>query len=142
MVPIAPMLTKIYLTIPFFRGKNVYIKCDLRHKGHRITKMKTEVMEMERMSENNEFYEAKVNQPLTLEYESALAEDTEIHVSLNHYLFLKSSFIIGQVRMSRTEPGYESAHFQNMIDSPGEETTVWYEMRGSTTPTAMEEVRQ
>lgn len=134
--------TKICLTISFLRGKNVYIKCDVRHKGHRITKMKTDVIEMERMSENNEFYEAKVNQPLTLEYKSVLVKDTEIHVSLNHYLFLKSSFIIGQVRMSLTEPGYESTHFQNMIDFPGEETTVWYEMRGFTTPTAMQEVRQ
>ncbi len=99
---------------------------------------------MERMAgiDGDNFYQATFNEPLKLEYRSFLPEESEIHISLNHYLFLKSSFIIGQVRMSLKETGYESTHFQCMIDSPGERISVWYEMRGFTTPTAMEEVRQ
>jgi hypothetical protein len=88
---------------------------------------------------DNNFYHATFNEPLRLECGSILPEETEIQISLNHYLFLKSSFIIGQVRMSRKEAGYESLHFQNMIDSPGEQFSVWYEMRGYTIPTALEE---
>lgn len=90
----------------------------------------------------NNFYQATFGEQLTLEYKPFLPEATEIQISLNHYLFLKSSFNIGQLRMSCTEPGYASMHFQNMIDSPGEENSVWYELRGYTTPTAMEEVKQ
>ena len=122
-------------------GKNVYIKVDLRHKSDRITKMKTRLVEMERMTgSDGNFYQAIFNEPLMLECKSFLPEETEIHISLNHYLFLKSSFIIGQVRISRKETGYESMHFENMIESPGERFSVWYEMRGYTTPAAMEEV--
>ena len=95
---------------------------------------------MERMQGGSAFYEARFHEPLTLEYKSVPVEATEIHVSLNHYLFLKSSFIIGQVCISRSEPGYESTHFQNMIDSPGEQTSVWYEMRGFLTSTGLEKV--
>ena len=96
---------------------------------------------MERMTgSDGNFYQAIFNEPLMLECKSFLPEETEILISLNHYLFLKSSFIIGQVRISRKETGYESMHFQNMIESPGEQFSVWYEMQGYTAPTAMEEV--
>ena len=100
-------------------------------------------MEMDRMPGRDEdFYEATFNEPLALECKSLLAEESVIIVSLNHYLFLKSSFIIGQVRISRSETGYQSTHFQSMLDSPGEGISVWYEMRGYTIPSALEEVRQ
>ncbi|XP_028397138.1 synaptotagmin-4-like [Dendronephthya gigantea] len=124
-------------------GRNVYVKVDLRRKGgERITKAKTSLVEMEPMSRHeNDSYQATFGEKLTLEYKPFLPETTEIHISLNHYLFLKSSFIIGQLQMSCTQPGYESMHFQNMIDSPGEEIPVWYELRGFTNPTATEDVR-
>ena len=105
--------------------------------------MKTGLVEMERMGgRDDNFYQATFNEPLTLDCQSFPPEESEIIVSLNHYLFLKSSFIIGQVPLSRKETGYQSTHFQSMIDSPGEQISVWYEMRGYTTPSAMEEVRQ
>lgn len=106
--------------------------------------MKTSLIEMERMTErdSDDFYQATFNEPLTLEYKSFPPEETEIYISLCHYMIMKSSFIIGSVRMSRTETGYESSHFQNMIESPGEPMSVWYEMRGCTTPAAMDDVGQ
>ena len=97
---------------------------------------------MERMTgRDGNFYQATIDKPLTLDYKSFPPEDTEIHISLNHYLFLKNSFIIGQVKMSRKETGYESTHFQQMLDSPEEQISAWYEMRGLTSPAAMEEIK-
>lgn len=122
-------------------GKDVYIKVVLRHRGTRLLKMKTQSAEMEKMPHSNEYYQARFNEPIQLDIKSTPVEESDITISLNHYLFLKSSFIIGQVRLSTTEQGYEANHVQSMIDSPGEQISVWYEMRGFPSSTAIEEIK-
>ena len=93
------------------------------------------------MPGDKHYYQAKFDEPLNLPLRSKPVEECEIMISLNYYLLFRTSFIIGQIRLSAEEPDYEAIHFQNMIDSPGDRISTWYEMQSFFTSYEGEQTR-